>query len=168
MKRIKFFITPLVLVILMVTGCASILDAVLSDTQTSPVVKQSSDPLDGYVFAYIENYPGGYHVATLIKPASSSTKNEAEILDLGEGGSKKWAKVFTSHPADKEELTPGEVVLVQGTGFSNPDKDELLATIWDAYYITDISDLFKGEIKAGNKTVPIKHLRIPDTEIVTN
>lgn len=150
------------------TGCASLLDSLLNNTGSSSSPMVSSDPLDGYVFAYVEGLPGSYHVAKITKPASPATKNQAEVMDLGNQGGKGWAEVFTSHPADKSELAVGEVVLHQGSGFSDPDKDTLKATTWTAYYITDISDLYKGEIMIGTETVSIKHLRIPDTEIVVD
>lgn len=156
------------------SGCTSLVKEVVSglgSSSASPTSAkvESADPLEGYVFAYVDGLPGGYHVATIVQPASASTKNQAEILDMGGGGSeKRWAEVFTSHPADRSELAVGEVVLYQGSGFADPDKATLRATTWDAYYITDTSDLFKGEIMIGTKTVPIKHLRIPDTGIVVN
>ena len=147
------------------SGCASFLAGLFSEVPGASAPAAVMDPLDGYVFAYIEGSSGDYHVAKILQPASPATKNQAEVLDMGQSGGRKWAQGFTSHPADKSELAVGEVVLVQGSGFSDPDTETLRATTWTAYYITDISSLFKGEVMAGSIMVPIKHLRIPDTEI---
>jgi len=166
MNKLKLLPLLAVLLLISLTGCASLLNLFAGDTSSSPA-SGISDPLDGYVFAYVDGLEGRYHSAKIIKPASADTKNQAEVLDMSNGSEKRWAKVFTSHPAVKSELAVGEVVLVQDSGFSDPDKDTLIATTWTASYITDTSDLYKGEVKVGNETAPIKHLRIPDTEIVT-
>lgn len=163
-KRILTLILAAAVFVLF-SGCASLLEALFKETVSSPPVAVSSDPLDGYVFAYVDGLAGGYHVAKILQPASAATRNQAEVMDLASGGGKRWAEVFTSHPAEKSELAVGEVVLHQGSGFSDPDVETLRATTWTAYHVTDVSDLFKGEIMVGTITVPIKHLRIPDTDI---
>ncbi len=170
MKKARFLIIVTLLALLLsLSGCASLLDALFNEVSEAPVVKSGNDPLDGYVFAYCEGLSGTYHVAKITKPASPSTKNQAEVLDMSGNNGKRWTEVFTTHPATKSELSVGEVVLYQGSGFSDPDKETLIATSWDAYYITDTSDLFKDEVTLrGDLKVSVKHLRIPDTEIITN
>ncbi len=121
----------------------------------------SNDPLAGYVFI---NDGGHYHLAKVLKPASDQTKGQAEVLDAY-NNEKKWAEAIEHHPARESELVVGAVVLHQGSGFEDPDKDTLIATSWGAYYITDTSDLFKGRVKIGNIDVSTKHLRIPEGEI---
>ena len=169
-KRILLGIVLVAAVLALFVSCDTLLEVIVkpaSSDSKSAGPKGSSDPLDGYVFAYVEGLTGGYHVAKELKPASDDTKGQAEVLDISMN-EKRWAQVFTSHPAQESELEVGAVVLVQGSGFDDPDKDTLIDTTWDAYYVSDVSDLFKGEIKAGHLTVPVKHLRIPDTDIVTN
>jgi hypothetical protein len=159
-------IVSIMLFLLLLSGCSSLLDSMVSEASKPPAKAVSNDPLDGYVFAYVEGRPGDYHVAKILKPASSETKNQAEVLDMY-SNEKRYAKVFTSHPAGNSELTVGQLVLVQGSGFSDPDKDTLIATSWEASYVTDASDLFKGEVKVGGATYLAKHVRIPDTEVTS-
>ena len=154
--------------ILLLTGCASMLEEMVKvpTASSSAPKKVSSDPLDGYVMAYIAGSPGDYRVATVIKPATDASKGESEVI-LAYNNDKVWTKVFTSHPAAESELAVGEVVLVEGTGFSDPDKQSLIDTIWGAAYITNTSNLYKGEVQVGSLSVSTKNLRIPDTEIAT-
>lgn len=169
MKRIVIGTVLVLMVFALFASCDTLLEVVVkpkSGDSKAAGPKGSSDPLDGYVFAYMENYAGGYTVAKVLKPASDDTKGQAEVLDMN-ANEKRWAKVFTSRPAQEADLEVGSIVLVQGSGYDDPDKDTLIATLWGAHYVTDISDLFKGKIKAGSDTVSIKHLRIPDEEVET-
>lgn len=152
--------------LLALSGCGSMVDSLMSDMTGTPskAVSAVTDPLEGYVFCYTVNQ-GDYHVAKVLSPATEATKGEAEVLDLGGKDEKRFAKVFTSHEADKSELVVGAVVLVQGTGWEDPDKASLIDTTWGAYYLTDVSDLYKGKVTAGSVSQSIKHIRIPDTEI---
>ena len=156
-------------IVLLLSGCASMLEEMVkvpAASSSSASGKASDDPLDGYVMAYEDNYAGGYKVATLIKPATDESKGEAEVI-LASTNEKVWTKVLTSHPAAESELAVGEVVLYQDSGFDDPAKDVLIGTNWIAKYITNTSELYKGRIQVGDISVPIKTLRIPDTEIVT-
>lgn len=122
----------------------------------------SNDPLAGYV---IIPTGGSYHVAKVVKPASAETKGQAEVIDMMYD-EKVWAEVIETHPASNDELVVGAVVFHQGSGFEDPDKGTLISTAWEAYYVTDTSDLFKGRILiGGDLDVSTKHLRIPDGEI---
>ena len=143
MKTNRIFLLCIVAAALLFTGCASFIDAMMNSVASSPAPVMLSDPLDGYVFAYVDGMSGDYHVAKILQPAAPST-------------------------AEKGELAVGEMVLYQGSGCSDPDADTLRDTTWGAYYITDDSNLFKGEVTINGGSVSIKHLRIPDTEIVTN
>ncbi len=164
----KKTVIVLILGMLLLSGCASMLEEMVKvpTASSSAPKKVSSDPLDGYVMAYQEGSTGRYKAATIIKPASDASKGEAEVI-IASNNDKVWAKVFTSHPAAESELTVGEVVLVQGSGFEDPDKQTLIDTTWEAVYITNTSDLYKGKVIAGGLSVSSKHLRIPDTEVVT-
>jgi len=174
-RKTEMSITSVLVVLVLfaaVTGCESLVESVLDDPAgslrpASTPAPASSDPLDGYVFAYVEGLSGSYHVARIVQPASASTNDEAEVLDMAQNGEKRWARVFTTRPAENGDLAVGEVVLHQSSGFSDPDTDTLIATTWDAYYVTDVSNLFKDEIMVGSITVSSKHLRVPDTGIVT-
>jgi hypothetical protein len=99
------------LLLLLISGCSSL----TKEAASAPAKAVSSDPLDGYVFAYVEGIGGRYHAAKILNPASAETKNQTEVPDMS-SNKKRYAKVFTSHPAIDSKLAVSELVLVNLSG----------------------------------------------------
>lgn len=104
-----------------------------------------------------------YSAAKVMTPASSQTKNQAEVIFVTDG-KKKWAKyVIPSHKADKSELKIGKLVLRHQSAY----KEEISAEVyrksfWAIKRISSIDELFKGVVEVAGMKSHIKWLRIPD------
>jgi hypothetical protein len=115
-----------------------------------------------------------FHPAEIITQASAETKGEYQVIAVrGSGatpkGAKYWSRhlVFKSHPAKKDELKPGMVVLF--THSTEPLSDEQLQSrVWWRARIVKTDELYKGLVEIEYEKpglvgpVHIKNLRVCD------
>lgn len=107
-----------------------------------------------------------YHVAKVMTPASSLTKNQAEVIFVHDA-KKKWTKyVIASHKAEKSELKLGMLVLRHVWASSEDIRAEgYRKQYWSLQRISSIDELFKGVVEVKGKKSHVKWLRIPDQSL---
>lgn len=169
------------LLILAITNCGADKEeakAPESVPETKPAV---ADYLgEGVVLAayqFEDNFFGAcFYPAKIITEPSEKTKGEYQVMgitgthDVAEG-QKHWTKnvILKSHPAKKDELKPGMVVLYTGVGSSpTPAPDEELPyNRWRRAYILKTDELHKGIVQAKlpegySGPVHIRNIRVCD------
>ena len=107
-----------------------------------------------------------YHAAKIMTPASSLTKNQAEVIFVRDG-KKKWTKyVIPSHKAEKTELKLGVLVLRHAWASSEDIRAEgYRKQYWSLQRISSTDELFKGVVEVEGQKSHIKWLRIPDQSL---
>ncbi len=109
-----------------------------------------------------------YWVAKILTPASSATKNEAEVVYV-EDGTKAWAKyVIPSRKATKADMVLGNMVFVMGGFRKNEDKvtaEEYRKARWSIGRISSVDELFKNRVEVNGDSCNWELLRIPLTPI---
>lgn len=107
-----------------------------------------------------------YYTAKIMTPASSATKNQAEVLFVG-SGEKAWSEfVIPSHKASEKALKLGMLVLYHT--WAHGDKisaDDYRKQYWQFGRISSTDELFKGKVEVNGKSKFVKWLRIPDQPV---
>ena len=106
-------------------------------------------------------------IARMLQPASDATKGEAQFMDSHKG-TEFWTRTFwKTRPATQEDLKLGATVIYWGryakdrVYYAPRNEKEARNVPWKLNKITDVSDLFKGEVTvAGNKKVSVDSIRI--------
>lgn len=106
-------------------------------------------------------------IAKMLAPASDATKGEAQFMDSHKG-TEFWSRNFwKTRPATQNDLKLGTTVIYWGryakdhVYFAPRNEKEARNVTWKLNKITDVSDLFKGEVTvAGNKRVTIDSIRV--------
>ena len=106
-------------------------------------------------------------IARMLQPASDATKGEAQFMDSHKG-TEFWTRTFwKTRPATQEDLKLGATVTYWGryakdrVYYAPRNEKEARNVPWKLNKITDVSDLFKGEVTvAGNKKVSVDSIRI--------
>lgn len=108
----------------------------------------------------LENY---YKVSKVLKPASTGTKNQAQVLVVG-NGEKIWsAFVLPSHKAAKEEITLGMSVFYHHyAGSENVSPEDYRQQNWYIGTVTNTDEMFKGFVEVDGDRKNLKWLRIPN------
>lgn len=110
-----------------------------------------------------------YQVATILTPASPATKNQAQVLFVG-NGEKAWASfVVPSHKAAKAELTVGKLVY-RPSGYSdydakNVDAQTYRQLTWILERVTSVDELFKNRVEVGGSKYDPALIRIPEISL---
>lgn len=147
MPRNLYKVLPVILVMLaalFLSGCGQ---------QAEPVVEKEK-PAKEYLPVKVDDevlapffdehvFSGKWALAKIVTPASAETKGEYEVEfmigtpDLGEG-EKRFVKdvIWKSHPAKKDELKVGMIVIT--TGDNSEDPSEARTDIWRKAVISDI------------------------------
>jgi hypothetical protein len=127
---------------------------------------------DSEYFVADEDYNGGWQwvvLARMIRPASDSTKGEAQFMSLGgnkTAGERFWSRYFwKTRVATPGDITVGKVVfcadLSDNDVYRPPhSRHETLENRWWMATITDVSDLYKQEVRVGDYRVNPNALRI--------
>ncbi|MCK4233167.1 hypothetical protein KAX75_01960 [candidate division WOR-3 bacterium] len=186
MKRVFRSSLPMLiaaLLILAITNCGADKEeakAPESVPETEPAVTVVDYLGEGVVLAaytFEDDFFGTcFYPAKIITEPSEKTKGEYQVMgitgthDVAEG-QKQWTKnvVLKSHPAKKDELKPGMVVLYTGVGSApTPAPDgELPYNRWRRAYILKTDELFKGIVEAKlpegySGPVHIRNIRVCD------
>ncbi len=145
-------------VLLTFAGCAGVDTVETSETvetKKSEAEPESTDYLgEGIVLAAFYAEDGGfsetrYYPAEVLTPGSEDTNGEYQVIsmvgdfDVAEG-SEHWTDdvILESHPAEKDELETGEIVL-----FTKRDVKEGLAEArWEKGIIASTDELYKGVV----------------------
>ena len=174
------------LLILAITNCGADKEeakAPESVPETKPAVADYFG--EGVVLAGAIWEDDGLYSATIfpvniITQASEKTKGEYEVMLLSGSpdvtkGSKHWTKnvILKSHPAKKDELKPGMVILYTGGDPYKEDWEELKGARWLTGVILNMDELHKDivELKqcGGYRRIYKRHLsqlRISDDPVI--
>jgi hypothetical protein len=110
---------------------------------------------------------GRYHLAKVITPASSATKNQSQVL-LVSDGSKSWVDwIIPSRKAEKADFTIGAVLFYpEGwAGFPNISGAEYRANNWRLGRVTSTDDLFKNIVEIAGESYAVKMIRKPTVAV---
>lgn len=147
-----------------------------SKKPTKPIQTPSGDmdahfiKVDEY-FASLRPIKGGgaseVQIARMLQPASDASKGEAQFMDSHKG-TEFWTRTFwKTRPATAEDLKLGATVIYWGryakdhVYFAPRNEKEARNVAWKLNKITDVSDLFKGQVTvAGNKKVSVDAIRV--------
>jgi len=136
--------------------------------------------LAGFIWEDEGFYSATLFPAKILTQASDKTKGEYEVislvgsLDVAEGA-KHWTKnvILKSHPAKKDEIKPGMVVLYMGGDPCKEDLEELKRAKWETGVILNTDELYKDVVEirgcGGYRRIYKKHLsqlRIIDDPIL--
>lgn len=132
------------------------------------------DPQNEY-FVANEAYESGWKYVTLarmLRPASDETRGEAQFLAIGPGpnheaGARFWSRYFwRTRIANPDEFSVGkmafcpELMNESGAYRAPATRAEATQTQWFVSTITDVSDLYKQEVQAGDYKLNINCIRI--------
>jgi hypothetical protein len=129
------------------------------------------NPAEEY-FVAEQDYNGGWQwvvLARMIRPASDTTKGEAQFMSLG--GNKAAGERFWSHYywktrlATPDDIKVGKVVFVadlsEADVYRPPhSRQEVLENRWWMATVTDVTDMFKQQVMVGEYRVNINSLRV--------
>jgi hypothetical protein len=108
-----------------------------------------------------------YWLARVLTPASSATKNQSEVLFVGDG-SKAWSPwIITSRKSVKEDFKVGAILLVPG-GWDDHDNvsgESYRRADWYLRRVTSTDDLFKNRVSVGGYSFNVAYLRTPTVKI---
>ena len=127
---------------------------------------------DSEYFVADDDYNGGWQwvvLARMIRPASDSTKGEAQFMSLGgnkTAGERFWSRYFwKTRVAKPGDVQVGKVVfcadLSENDLYRPPhNRHEALENRWWMATVTDVSDLYKQEVRVGDYRANPNALRI--------
>jgi hypothetical protein len=105
-----------------------------------------------------------YHLAKVLKAASSATKNQAQVLYVM-SGSKEWADfVIPTHPTKKEELADG-VAVFYPSGWAEYDtlnSNDYRSADWKVGHVTSLDEMFKNFVEIDGAKYTWKLVRMPN------
>lgn len=110
-------------------------------------------------------------VGRVLTPPSPATRNEGQYLVVGGGasyttGQRVWTRwVWSTRPASAQEAALGTTVFclnaTENDVYRSPrDRNEALNTGWWMTVITDVSDLYRQEVRAGEYRLGLDCLRV--------
>lgn len=184
MKKIKNVLPLLMALVILLTiyNCSSVKEQIKGQIKIPieiPKVEKTVPKTGDYlakdvVLAGVLWEDDGFYSAKItpvkiITQASVASKDEYEVIlltgspDITEG-SKHWTKnvILKSHPAKKDELKPGMVILYTGGDPCKEDWEELKGASWGTGVILNTDELYKDivELKecGGYRTIYKRHL----------
>jgi hypothetical protein len=110
-------------------------------------------------------------IGRVLTPPSPATRNEGQYLVVGGGasyqiGQRVWTRwVWRTRPATAPDAALGTTVFClnkEANGVYQPpaNRDEALNTGWWVTTITDVSDLYRQEVRAGEYRLGLECLRV--------
>lgn len=143
--------------ILVAIGCSAANKKVQANIQVREVSTKEQDYLgDGVVlgrFLWTDFYEAQFYPAKIITPASEETKGEYQLEAIVGSpdiavGAKVWTKdvILKSHPAKKDELQVGMVVLIGG-GENQCSYNELKTAKWRRAVVLSLDNIYKEIIE---------------------
>jgi hypothetical protein len=164
-------------VLLLAAGCSTLGDTVSALTSVgrgTAAVASSAEPIDFRSDEALCSWEATtmldseYWVAKILTPASSATKNEAEVVYI-EDGTKAWAKwVIPTRKATKADMVLGSMVFAIAGFRKNEDKltaEEYRKARWYLGRISSVDELFKNRIEVNGESCNWEFIRIPLTPI---
>jgi hypothetical protein len=127
---------------------------------------------DEEYFVADQEYNGGWQYVTLarlLRPASDTTKGEAQFMSLGghkTAGQRFWSRWFyKTRIATPGEVKVGKIVFCldaqDENGYRPPqNREETLGTSWCMGTVTDVSDMYKQAAQVGDFKVNVNCLRV--------
>lgn len=147
-------------------GIENIAGAVPS-TPAAPLVGGSVDFRSGEVLCAHSDMEAlkdnSFAVAKVLTAATPATKNQAQVLYVGDG-KKQWTKyVIPTHRAAKSELILGKVAFYHSwRNAETMNADQYRKDDWYIGTITSTDELFKGKVDINGEKVNTKWVRIPN------
>ncbi|MCX7023407.1 MAG: hypothetical protein NT080_02165 [Spirochaetes bacterium] len=135
--------------------------AAAASSSVAAVDFQSADILCGDGVGSMFDSPWG--VARVLTPASTASKNQAEVLWVN-NGAKEWVNyVITSRKATKADMVVGAPVFVNTyIGESTKsDADTYRKGSWWLRTVTSADNLFKGLVEANGDFFTVDFCRVP-------
>ena len=183
-SSLPMFMTALL--ILAITNCGADKEEAKAPESVPEIEPAAADYLgkDVVLAAFIWEDDGFYSAtffpAEIVTQASDDTKGEYEVISMAGSpdvtkGAKHWTKNVSlkSHPAKKDELKPGMVILYTGGDPCKEDWEELKVARWLTGVILNIDELHKDivELKqcGGYRRIYKRHLsqlRISDNPVI--
>jgi len=174
------------LFVLAINGCGTVKKYVEVPVKVPKITPKGGDYLEkGVVLAGVLWESDGFYSAKItpvkiITQASVASKGEYEVMLLTGSpditkGAKHWTKnvILKSHPAKKDELKPGMVILYTGGDPCKEDWEELKGASWGTGVIMNTDELYKDivELKqcGGYRRIYKRHLsqlRISDDPVI--
>jgi len=123
-------------------------------------------------FVAEQDYNGGWQwvtLATMLRPASDTTRGEAQFMSLGgnhPAGERFWSRYYwRTRLAAPEDIKVGKVIFVadlsEGEVYRPPhSRQEALENRWWMATVTDVSDMYKQQVSAGDYKVNVNAVRI--------
>lgn len=183
MKKVKAkfsLVLMLILMVIVASGCASSVEKIAQAVKETTGADYLGEDVVLAAF-YMED--GGfsetrYYPAKILTPATEETNGEYQVVSLiGDFDVAKEEKHWTdnvileSHPAEKEELKKGMIVLFTG----KPAKEGLDQARWNRGIISSTDELYKDMVQIDfvwhldapsesdrEKNVPVENIRIID------
>jgi hypothetical protein len=110
---------------------------------------------------------GQYYIAKVLTPASDATKNQSQVLFVGDG-SKAWVQwIIPSRKAEKADFAVGAVVLYPSgwAGYTTISAEEYRANQWRLGRVTSIDEMFKDLVEVAGESYSWKMLRVPTVKV---
>ncbi len=106
-------------------------------------------------------------ISKMLTPPSDATKGQGQFMDIFRGTEFWTSHYWKTRQATPEDLKIGKTILYWGryakdhVYFAPRDQKEARSVSWKYTKITDVSDLFKGEVTTvGNKRVSVYSIRV--------
>ena len=154
-----------------------LLGAALVALSAAPALAQRPDahfidPQNEY-FVANQEYESGFAYVTLarmLRPASDETRGEAQFLAINGGpdhpaGSRFWSRWFwRTRVGTSSDYAPGKMVFCPdlydtGAYRAPTSRAEVTQSGWFVATISDVSDLYKQEVQAGDYKLNINCIR---------
>ena len=107
-----------------------------------------------------------FYVAKVLTSGSESTKNQSEVLFVG-NGEKQWSiATIPSHKASKDELTLDRVVFYSDfSTYEELTEDRYRKRAWRLGRISSVDELFKDVLEVNGTKMFVKWMRIPEASV---
>ena len=107
---------------------------------------------------------GYFFVGKVLKPASSATNDQLQVLAVADGSTSWIDMIMPSHKAKKEEIVEGAWAIYP-QGYADWDSikaDDYRRVNWRVGHITSIQEMFKNFAEIDGGRYNWKLVRIPD------
>jgi len=166
MKKIVLFLCAAA--VLALVGCAgmpSVGGIVSQGVETGVADFRSDEVLSTTIEGAMLD--GQYYLAKVMTPASDATKNQSQVLFVGDG-SKAWVQwVIPSRKAVKADFAVGAVVLYPAgwAGYTTISAEEYRANQWKLGRVTSTDELFKDMVEIAGESYSWKMIRVPTVKV---
>jgi hypothetical protein len=168
MKKMFFLLCAVSL--LGLAGCASmgipsLGGAVSQGAETAVADFHSDEILSSTGDATLQQ--SDYYIAKVLTAPSDATKNQTQVLFVGDG-SKAWVKwTLPSRKAEKADFAVGSFVLYPAgwSGYDQVSAADYRGNVWRLGRVTSTDDLFKNVVEVAGSPYAIKYVRAATVKV---